>query len=112
MRHYRGVADTFPGGRDRRSGRSAQTSLSHLPVWKLEDAKARFSQLVRLARTQGPQRVTCRGEDVVVVLAAEEFARLAGAEPKQLSLGEFLRGSGFGEIDVTREEDRGREIAL
>jgi antitoxin Phd len=67
---------------------------------------------VRLARTQGPQRVTCRGDDVVVVLAAEEFARLAGAEPEGPSLGKFLRGSGLGEVDVTREEDRGREIAL
>jgi antitoxin Phd len=29
--------------------------------WKLEDAKARFSELVRLARSEGPQRVTVRG---------------------------------------------------
>ncbi len=48
-------------------------------TWKLEDAKARFSEVVRLAREHGPQRVTVRGRDAVVVLAAEEYARLAPA---------------------------------
>ena len=36
----------------------------------VEDAKARFSEVVRLAREQGPQRVTVRGQDAVVVLTA------------------------------------------
>ena len=50
-----------------------------LPVWKLEDAKARFSEVVRLAREQGPQCVTVRGEDAAVVLSAADYARLAPA---------------------------------
>lgn len=37
--------------------------------WKLEDAKARFSEVVRLALTEGPQRVTRRGRDAVIVSA-------------------------------------------
>lgn len=45
--------------------------------WRLEEAKARFSELVRLARASGPQRVTVRGQDAVVVLSAEDYARLA-----------------------------------
>ena len=52
-------------------------SATTAPVWKLEDAKARFSEVVRLARERGPQRVTVRGRDAVVVLAAEDYARLA-----------------------------------
>ena len=44
--------------------------------WKLQDAKARFSELVRRARTEGPQRVTIRGHDAVVVIAADELERL------------------------------------
>jgi len=36
--------------------------------WKLEDAKARFSEVVRHAREDGPQRVTVRGQDAVVVM--------------------------------------------
>ena len=53
-----------------------------LPAWKLEDAKARFSEVVRLARERGPQRVTVRGQDAVVVLSAADYARLAPAAVK------------------------------
>ncbi len=44
--------------------------------WKLQDAKARFSELVRRAQTEGPQRVTVRGRDAVVVIAADELESL------------------------------------
>jgi len=44
--------------------------------WKLQDAKARFSEVVRRAQSEGPQRVTVRGRDAVVVISAEEFERL------------------------------------
>jgi len=44
----------------------------------LQDAKARFSELVRKVRTDGPQHVTVHGRDEVVVIAAEEFRRLKG----------------------------------
>lgn len=54
-----------------------------LPGWKLEDAKARFSEVVRLARERGPQRITVRGQDAVVVLSAADYARLAPAAAKQ-----------------------------
>ena len=46
--------------------------------WPLQDAKARFSELVRKARSEGPQHVTLHGRDEVVVIAAEEFSRLSG----------------------------------
>jgi antitoxin Phd len=47
------------------------------PAWKLEDAKARFSEVVRQARENGPQRVTVRGQDAVVVLSVADYAHLA-----------------------------------
>jgi prevent-host-death family protein len=53
--------------RDRQPGR-----------WLLQDAKARFSELVRRVRSEGPQHVTVHGRDEVVVIAAEEFRRLKG----------------------------------
>ena len=49
------------------------------PAGKLEDAKARFSEVVRLACERGPQRVSVRGRDAVVILAAADYARLAPA---------------------------------
>ena len=47
--------------------------------WRLEQAKARFSELVRLAQSSGPQHVTVHGHDAVVVVSADDFARLAPA---------------------------------
>ena len=44
--------------------------------WFLQDAKARFSELVRKVRSEGPQHVTVHGRDEVVIIAAEEFRRL------------------------------------
>ena len=46
--------------------------------WQLQDAKARFSELVRRVRSEGPQRVTVHGRDEVVVISAEELRRLKG----------------------------------
>src|SRR5580704_271475 len=56
-----------------------QVSGSRQPGhWLLQDAKARFSELVRRVRSEGPQHVTVHGRDEVVVIAAEEFRRLKG----------------------------------
>jgi prevent-host-death family protein len=44
----------------------------------LQDAKARFSELVRRVHSEGPQHVTVHGRDEVVVIAAEDFRRLQG----------------------------------
>jgi antitoxin Phd len=49
--------------------------------WRLQDAKARFSEVVRLARQAGPQRVTVRGRDAVVVVSSEEYDRLRHPQP-------------------------------
>ncbi|HMN74338.1 MAG TPA: type II toxin-antitoxin system Phd/YefM family antitoxin [Rhodoblastus sp.] len=48
------------------------------PFWSLQDAKARFSELVRRARSKGPQHVTVHGREEVVVVAADEYRRLKG----------------------------------
>jgi prevent-host-death family protein len=44
--------------------------------WRLQDAKARFSEVVRQAQQRGPQRVTLHGKDAVVIVGADEFDRL------------------------------------
>jgi prevent-host-death family protein len=44
--------------------------------WLLQDAKARFSELVRRVVNEGPQHVTVHGREAVVVIAAEDFRRL------------------------------------
>ena len=42
-------------------------------VWKLQDAKARFSEVVRRARAGEPQRVTVHGKQAVVIVDLERF---------------------------------------
>jgi prevent-host-death family protein len=42
-------------------------------IWKLQDAKARFSELVRKARAGAPQTVTIHGKDAVIIADAERF---------------------------------------
>ena len=79
--------------------------------WKLEDAKARFSELVRRARDEGPQAVTVRGRRAVVVIDADAFERLA-APPPETPFVAFLEGLHMPGLDLTRERDRGREVEL
>ncbi|APG95683.1 type II toxin-antitoxin system Phd/YefM family antitoxin [Sinorhizobium americanum] len=77
--------------------------------WKLEDAKARFSEVVRHAREDGPQRVTVRGRDAVVIVSAEEFDRLVPEKPRAPFV-EFMESLHLGGLDLEREMDRGRDI--
>jgi len=54
----------------------SSTSRSRSGRWRLQDAKARFSEVVREAQQRGPQRVTLHGKDAVVIVGADEFDRL------------------------------------
>lgn len=67
--------------------------------WLLQDAKARFSELVRLVRSEGPQHVTVHGRDEVVVIAAEEFRRLTGTHTGQ-ALIDALQASPYRDIEI------------
>ncbi|MGO4437678.1 type II toxin-antitoxin system Phd/YefM family antitoxin [Rhizobium sp. RAF56] len=93
--------DTGPTKKTAKAGQS----------WKLEDAKARFSEVVRRAHSDGPQRVTVRGRDSVVVISVEELERLTKPEPKK-SLVEFMEGLGLDRLDIERDADYGRDVAL
>jgi prevent-host-death family protein len=48
--------------------------------WQLQEAKARFSEVVQRARTEGPQTVTLRGERAAVLVSAADYDRLTGGE--------------------------------
>jgi prevent-host-death family protein len=57
----------------RKQGTAARAGL-----WALQDAKARFSEVVRKAKTDGPQRITVHGREEVVVVSVEEYRRAKG----------------------------------
>lgn len=77
--------------------------------WLLADAKNRFSELVTLALTQGPQRVRRRDQSVVIVAGAE-YDRLTGTSR---SFKDHLsKGPDFRDLDLTRSNDSMRELSL
>lgn len=79
----------------------------------MQDAKARFSELVRRVRSEGPQHVTVHGRDEVVVIAAEEFRRLRG-DQSGLCLVEAMQSSPHRDIEfaVPRAPMPVRDVAL
>ncbi|HEY2051162.1 MAG TPA: type II toxin-antitoxin system Phd/YefM family antitoxin [Caulobacteraceae bacterium] len=50
-------------------------------VWQLQDAKARFSEVVRRAAEEGPQHVSVRGEPAAVVMSEEDYRQLTSKRP-------------------------------
>jgi prevent-host-death family protein len=79
-------------------------------AWQLQEAKQKFSQLVRCALDEGPQVVTRHGQEVVVVVSAEEFRRLTGQTP---DFKEFLlSGPDLSVLDLERAGDLPRDIEL
>lgn len=79
--------------------------------WKLEDAKARFSEVVRRAHDEGPQAVTVRGRRAVVILDADDYDQLTAGEPTE-TLVRFLERIHVAGLDLARERDTGREVEL
>ena len=81
--------------------------------WLLQDAKARFSELVRRVRSEGPQHVTVHGRDEVVVIAAEDFRRLKGDLTGQ-ALVAVMQASPHRDIDIEPRRARMpvRDVAL
>jgi prevent-host-death family protein len=67
--------------------------------WLLQDAKARFSELVRRVHSEGPQHVAVHGRAEVVVISAEEFRRLKG-DQTGAALIAALQASPHREIEI------------
>jgi antitoxin Phd len=80
-------------------------------TWILQDAKNRFSELFEQALTQGPQKVTRRGKDAVVIIAADQFEQLG---KKKGSLVKFFAESPLASIELPldRDSDTGREDGI
>ena len=82
-----------------------------MPDWQLQEAKARFSELMRGVAATGPQTITVRGRRAAVILSADDYDRLKRSKP---SLGEFLRTSPVAGIrlNIDRDQSLPRDIEL
>ena len=79
-------------------------------AWQLQEAKQRFSELVRRALEEGPQTVTRHGEEVVVVVPVEDFRRMSGDKP---DFKEFLMGGpDLSVLDLERPKEMLRDVEL
>jgi antitoxin Phd len=82
--------------------------------WQLQTAKAEFGEVFRLARTQGPQRITRKGKEGVVMISDEQHYRLMVRSHQPRSIVQFFRESPLVgvDLDLERGKDTGRDIEL
>ena len=82
--------------------------------WQLQTAKARFSEVFRLARTEGPQLITRQGKEGVVMMPVEQFDQLVIRSRQPRGLVQFFRESGLVglELELERDEDTVRDVEL
>ena len=81
-------------------------------AWQMQEAKARLSEVVKRAQSEGPQDITLHGRSVAVVLSRATYQLLTGNEH---SLVEFMRQSplyGLEEIELKRDRSTTRKVAL
>ncbi len=85
--------------------------------WQIQDAKQRFSEMIRAVASEGPQVITRHGEDVAVVVDIGEYRRLTRPS---VDLADILLGGPklddgadvFAEIEAERKADFGRAVDL
>jgi prevent-host-death family protein len=82
--------------------------------WQMQDAKAKFAEVVRRATAEGPQVVTYRGADTAVVLSIDEYHRLETKRPSLIK--HLLSGPKWDDETVElinqRSGDTGRDFDL
>lgn len=67
--------------------------------WRLQNAKARFSELVRRAKNEGPQHVSVHGRDEVVIISEEEYQQLQGGMTGQVLI-DAMQASPYRELEL------------
>ncbi len=86
--------------------------------WQIQDAKQRFSEMIRAVASEGPQVITRHGEDVAVVVAIGEYRRLTrpAADLTGVLLGgpklDDVGSDVLAEIEAGRKTDLGRQVDL
>lgn len=77
--------------------------------WQLQEAKQRFSELIRSVEADGPQFVTRHGQEVAVVLSIAEYRHLRRGEP---DFKEYLQSAPDIDLPVSRSPLPARRVDL
>lgn len=75
--------------------------------WQVQEAKQRFSELLRKTLDEGPQTVTRHGEPIAVVVDFSEYRRITGDDLKA-----FLRAGPQADLEIDRDRSPMRDVAL
>ena len=77
--------------------------------WQLQEAKQRFSELIRSVEADGPQVVTRHGQDVAVVISMADYRHLRHEEENFKA---FLQSAPDLELEITRPVLPARRVSL
>lgn len=79
--------------------------------WQVQEAKNRFSEVMRRAEEEGPQTVTKYGQDSVVIMAAEDYEKMRKGGK---DLVEFMQDSPLSDVELEggRDKSGSREVSL
>ncbi len=85
-----------------------------LGEWQMQTARARFSEVFRRARQDGPQRVTRHGKEAVIILSEERYEKLRATRRPKSGLATLLGDSPLCGLDLEpdRPRDYGRAVKL
>jgi antitoxin Phd len=79
-------------------------------MWQVQEAKARLSEVIELAQSDGPQFITRHGTERAVVLSIEHYRALTG---RRMDFHEFLlSGPKVDDFEIERDKDTGRDVDL
>ena len=81
-----------------------------MATWQIQDAKARLSELIERARTEGPQTITRHGTERAVVLSIKDYRALAAHKPDFKAY--LLGGPKVDDFPIERDRDTGRGVEL
>lgn len=70
-------------------------------MWQLQEAKAKFSEVVRCAQEKGPQAISVRGTPEVMVISIKDYQKL---KQEEASFYEFFHNSPLSEISESLEQ--------
>lgn len=82
--------------------------------WQMQDAKQHFSEVVRMAWKEGPQKITFRGEENAWILSSEEYRKLKKSKGNKGNIVDFFQKSPHRDVTLECEcrKDLPRDIEL
>jgi prevent-host-death family protein len=78
--------------------------------WQVQKAKARFSELVERARTEGPQTIPRHGRERAVLLSIEDYRALLSRQADVRAL--LLGGQKVDKFGIRRDSDTERRSPM